>query len=409
MIIVFSSNDVLESGAHFDFGGCINLHSRLSLITIMATRSKRMRKEKSGFEKRREKKQQEWRESCNAPGQTSLSSFIVKQSTCRPSSTGSKVSTEAVHTLGLVGLNHENEISTNSDAEWYKGKKLDLEWLLQSHQCLSISREKYINRKRTFVTCLICAAHEDDVKKYSNNGKVPLARGVRTDGKDRLMNVIDHLESEIHQEATRLEELKQSWANMSDSHPWVRILSKTNSETRKFLVCLAIDVVNDSLVETLSARSWPSRSMSMEYANNMLDKFETNGWDTADISFNPPASMFHYRSPIIYAEMLEVIADLQKKQVGKTLSKSLCFSVKIDGSMDRQQQDSKFVTARYIPQNEVCVQTVFVGVISSDEGGAKGLLDAYPWICDDGEKYSYYCWSYLIMSDHSKEGYINNI
>ena len=50
MIIVFSSNDVLESGAHFDFGGCINLHSRLSLITIMATRSKRMRKEKSGFE-----------------------------------------------------------------------------------------------------------------------------------------------------------------------------------------------------------------------------------------------------------------------------------------------------------------------------------------------------------------------
>ena len=94
------------------------------------------------------------------------------------------------------------------------------------------------------MTCLICAAHEDDVKKYSNNGKVPLARGVRTDGKDRLMNVIDHLESEIHQEATRLEELKQSWA--------------------KF-------------VETLSARSWPSRSMSMEYANNMLDKFETNG------------------------------------------------------------------------------------------------------------------------------------
>ena len=57
---------------------------------------------------------------------------------------------------------------------------------------------------------------------------------------------------------------------------------------------LAIDVVNDSLVETLSARSWPPRSMSNEYANNMLDKFDKNGWDTSDISFNPPASMFHY-------------------------------------------------------------------------------------------------------------------
>ena len=70
--------------------------------------------------------------------------------------------------------------------------------------------------------------------------------------------------------------------------------------------------------------------------------------------------------------MLKVIADLQKNKVGDTLLKSLCFSVQIDGSMDWQKEDSKFVTARYIPPNEVSVQTVFVGVISDDEG----ILDA---------------------------------
>ena len=163
---------------------------------------------------------------------------------------------------------------------------------------------------------------------------------------------------------------------MSDSHPWARILNKANTETRIFLVRLAIDVYNDSLVETLSERSWPSRSMSCEYANNVLDEFDKNGWDTADISFNTTSSMCHYRSPIIYAEMLEVIADLVRREVCKTLHNSLCYSVQIDGSMDRQQQDSKFVTARHVQENEVSVQTVFVGIVSSHKSGAEGLLDA---------------------------------
>jgi hypothetical protein len=92
---------------------------------------------------------------------------------------------------------------------------------------------------------------------------------------------------------------------MSDHHTWARILNKTNWDTKRFLVCLAIDVYNDSLVETLSARSWPSRSLSSVHANNMLEQFEEKGWETTDISFNPSSSMWHYRSSIIYAEMLK--------------------------------------------------------------------------------------------------------
>ena len=38
--------------------------------------------------------------------------------------------------------------------------------------------------------------------------------------------------------------------------------------------------------------------------------------------------------------------------------------------MDKQQQDCKFVTARHVPENEVSVGTVFVGVVCSKKSGA---------------------------------------
>ena len=107
------------------------------------------------------------------------------------------------------------------------------------------------------MTVSVCAAHEDEIKRFSSNGKVLLAKGVRADGKERVMRIIDHLDSEMHKEALRQDELEKSWASMSDHHPWARILNKTNWDTKRLLVCLAIDVYNDSLVENLSARSWP--------------------------------------------------------------------------------------------------------------------------------------------------------
>ena len=54
------------------------------------------------------------------------------------------------------------------------------------------------------------------------------------------------------------------------------MLNKTNWDTKRFLVCLAVDVYNDSLVETLSTKS--CLSLSSMYANNILEKFEDKGW-----------------------------------------------------------------------------------------------------------------------------------
>lgn len=66
--------------------------------------------------------------------------------------------------------------------------------------------------------------------------------------------------------------------------------------------------------------------------------------------------------------------------------------MQIDGGVDRQQQDSKFVTARCVPEHEVSVETLFIGIVNSFKSGAEGLLDA---LCTSIES---------IESNHSTEG-----
>ena len=75
--------------------------------------------------------------------------------------------------------------------------------------------------------------------------------------------------------------------------------------------------------------------------------------------------------------MQEIIGKLEMKHVADCLKDCLCYSVQIDGSTDKQQIDSKFITARYVPVDEVCVKTAFLGISSSDLSGADGLLDSF--------------------------------
>ena len=102
--------------------------------------------------------------------------------------------------------------------EFYKKKKINLDWLLQAHHCLFVSKEKYGHRSRPSVPCSVCASHKDEIKRFSSNGKVTLAKAARADGKERE-RITDRLYSEMHEEALGLDELKKSWASMSDHHP----------------------------------------------------------------------------------------------------------------------------------------------------------------------------------------------
>ena len=108
-------------------------------------------------------------------------------------------------TENAVELNQCNETtsitSVGSSLSAAKASSVQNNDKLQAHHCLSVSKEKYGDRSRPSVTCSVCAAHEDEVKRFSSNGKVPLAKGVRADRKERVMRIIDHLDSEMHKEA----------------------------------------------------------------------------------------------------------------------------------------------------------------------------------------------------------------
>ena len=139
---------------------------------------------------------------------------------------------------------------------------------------------------------------------------------------------------------------------------------------------MALDVYNNSRTETLSARSWPSRSLTSTMSENLFQKFNKDGWDVNFVPFNPSASAFHYKDPMVYAQMKSIVGKLEKKKVAEQLNKALCFSIQIDGSADRQQIDSKFITARLVPSEEISIKSSFLGVATSDMGGADGLLDS---------------------------------
>ena len=71
------------------------------------------------------------------------------------------------------------------------------------------------------------------------------------------------------------------------------------------------------------------------------------------------------------------VAKLQMEQAAWDLKKFLRYSVQVYGSADRQQIDSKFVAARFIPSNEISVQTLCLGISDSDKGRPEGLLDSF--------------------------------
>ncbi len=51
--------------------------------------------------------------------------------------------------------------------------------------------------------------------------------------------------------------------------------------------------------------------------------------------------------------------------------------VQIDGSADKQQVDTKFITARFVPAKEVCVNSFLLRISSSELEGADGLFDSF--------------------------------
>lgn len=265
----------------------------------------------------------------------------------------------------------------NSEAdELFHGQRLNLKWLLANNQCLRADPSKDDKGKmRQWVYCSTCHDFEDEARKFSKTGTVPMASGVRIEGKEKMKRLILHIESVPHRQALAAKKASEMWKTQSVNHPWIAMLRKHDVAVVNLLIKLAIDVYNDSLMETLPAWNWPSRSLAHMKADHVLASVADNGWDVNLEPFMPPNSALHYRDPVTYRDMLDVVASLELEKLTAKLNNSICSAIQIDGSVDRQQVDNKFVCVRFINSNG-CIQSAFLAAIEPENNGAKGLLEA---------------------------------
>ncbi|KAE9524081.1 hypothetical protein AGLY_015446 [Aphis glycines] len=117
---------------------------------------------------------------------------------------------------------------------------------------------------------------------------------------------------------------------------------------------------------TLFANSWPSRSLSKIHSNAQIATYHEHGLDSNFVSFNPSKAVLHYKDPNIYRGKLDIIAEIVMKSVSEELKKSICFSIQIDGSVDKYSVDNKFITARYLDETNA-IKNVFLENISNEK------------------------------------------
>ena len=265
---------------------------------------------------------------------------------------------------------------------WYKGYKLDLRWLLDNCKSLrkitkarAEDRGRGRGRSRTFVICKTCQDQEEAASRVSANGIVYAASGMRADGAEKLRKVVDHLLGRPHQAAVETQELEDQWRRQTDNHPWLKITKQREASTIQILIKLAVDVYSDSMIETPSAWSWPCRSLATLHSERLLSAMADHGWEWTFTPTSPSSTDLHYRYPAVYRGMLESVAAVEAEKLSDALNKGICFSVQVDGSVDRMQLDTKFVTARTVSESG-SLSSLFLGVVESESGGAEGLLEA---------------------------------
>ena len=92
----------------------------------------------------------------------------------------------------------------------YNGVKLSVKALTNRFPELECKTTEANGKKRIHITCIPCRDNIDIAKKYSRNGKVPIAEGVRADGTDRLKLIVNHMESEVHKQVLQFVKLQHA-------------------------------------------------------------------------------------------------------------------------------------------------------------------------------------------------------
>ena len=215
----------------------------------------------------------------------------------------------------------ENE-AENRSSLWYKGCKLDAGWLKNYYP----EMQSVMLGRRNGLKCLLCFDNISEAKKVARNGQVPIADGVRCDGKQELQRIIDHLKGDVHDAAVKADQAKKLWESQSDKHPWVKVMKAHDYGLVNMLIHLAVDVHNDSVTKTLPAWSWPSRSLAHMHAENICKQFSEHGLAADFIPFTPTDTSLLYRNPKMYHEMLSIVCNEIMQSTVNALKVADCFA-----------------------------------------------------------------------------------
>ena len=82
----------------------------------------------------------------------------------------------------------------------------------------------------------------------------------------KIQDVIDHLLGPSHKAAQEQKKLSKLWNAKDKRHPFINLTTRSSPTVLKTLTEMAVEVYNDSKSLTLSAWSWPSRSLANLHA-----------------------------------------------------------------------------------------------------------------------------------------------
>jgi len=149
----------------------------------------------------------------------------------------------------------------------------------------------------------------------------------------------------IHKRCVAVAKLKKlSPQEQVSTVPILKQISRQNEELANKIGGLIISVYNDAKNLSLSAFSWPSRTVASQIAS----QYSCN---EPFVAFQPSSFSLQYVSPASHRELLHAIVQAHLPEFRQYIDSVLALSFRFDASMDRTQRDNQFQLATVVDQN----------------------------------------------------------
>jgi hypothetical protein len=277
-----------------------------------------------------------------------LASFLKNAASCQSQQLASSTDVPASQVQGAVNTDSE---STDSDST---ARPAQAEHASKKRTAAAISAPfKRCDSKDGFihVCCTVCCEQKPVVEQFCKKRFPPIAtpEGVRL----RARDVEYHLTTDYHAAAVRASKLKVMPTAERQKHiPLFKSFFKANRALAKSTGSKLVQVYCDAK-KGLSANSWPARYLVSEIASS----FDP---DAEHTDFDPSPSILTYVNRKAHDEYLQTIVDTEKPAVRTDIANSKAASIRIDGSVDRRQEDKKHVMLKFVDQGGK-EKTIFLG------------------------------------------------